>query len=408
MTFWKLTAWVALGIGATWLGGCGGGSGRYTGTDLTVTGTGPAGVLYGGDTAVFTMTVGNSGEFDATDITITNLIGNQMAVTAMSCKASAGATCPATVSVVTSVPFLPAGGKLSFQVSALVAQGANGTLSNTLTASFASENDRTDNSATATATASGNNLSVTGTAPPGPLVEPAASFTMVVANSGPSDAQNVTITNALSANLSPAGPIACVPAGGAQAPVLQADGSLISSLIPVDATLTCTIPVTVAIGTNGLVGSTMTVSALGDARTGDNVATVYVQATLFNNVRISANPASGTVPGGGSTTFTFVITNSGPAVAHDVAITNTLGPSLTLASAIDCVPAGGAAAASLQPDGSLLSPSMPPGGSLTCNVPVTVDAGTTGRVSTTMTVAAAGDQLSGDNSATASIVAVKP
>ena len=208
MTFWKLTAWVALGIGAAWLGGCGGGSGRYTGTDLTVTGTGPAGVLYGGDTAVFTMTVGNSGEFDATDITITNLIGNQMAVTAMNCTASAGATCPATVSVVTTVPFLPAGGKLSFQVSALVAQGANGTLSNTLTASFASENDRTDNSATATATASGNNLSVTGTAPPGPLVEPAASFTMVVANSGPSDAQNVTITNALSANLSPAGSIA--------------------------------------------------------------------------------------------------------------------------------------------------------------------------------------------------------
>lgn len=408
MTSWKLAAWFALGLGFQWLAGCGGGSGRYTGTDLAVTASGPSGVLYGGDTAAFVMTVRNGGDYDAEDITITNLIGNQMAVTSMACTASGGATCPAVVSVVTTVPFLPVGGKLSFEVNALLAQGANGTLSNTMTASISNENNRADNSATATVTASGNNLSVTGTAPAGPLLEPSASFTMVVANSGPSDAQNVTIKNALSTNLTLAGPIDCVPAGGAQTPVLQADGSLISALIPVDATLTCTIPVTVAAGTNGLVGTTMTVSALGDSRTGDNVATVYAQATLVNNVGISAKPASGTVPGGGTTTFTFVIVNGGPAQAKDVVITNTLGPGLTLAGPIDCVPADGAAATSLQPDGSLLSPSIPLGATLTCNVPVTVAVGTTGRVSTTMTVAAAADLHSGDNSATASIVAVKP
>ena len=61
-----------------------------------------------------------------------------------------------------------------------------------------------------------------------------------------------------------------------------------------------------------------------------------------------------------------------------------------------------------QPDGSLLAASIPLGGTLTCDVPATVAAGITGRVSTTMTVAAAADQLSGDNSATASIVAVRP
>lgn len=408
MTLWKLATLVALGVGMPWLAGCGGGSGRYTGTDLIVSGSGPAGVLYGGDTAEFVMTVRNGGAYDASDVTITNLIGNQMAVTSMTCTASGGASCPSPVSVVTTVPFMPAGGKLSFQVNALLAQGANGLLSNTMSASFTNENNRGDNSATATVTASGNNLSVTGTAPPGPLLEPSASFTMVVTNSGPGDAQNVKITNTLSDNLTLAAPIDCVAAGGAYAPVLQADGSLMSSLIPVDATLTCTVATTVAIGTNGLVGTTMTVSALGDARPADNVATALVQATLVNNVGIKANPANGNVPSGGSTTFTFVIVNNGPASAQDVSIVNTLGPNLTLAGAIGCVAAGGAAAPVTQPDGSLLAASIPLGGTLTCDVPATVAAGITGRVSTTMTIAAAADQLSGDNSATASIVAVRP
>lgn len=408
MTSWKLATLVAVGSGLSLLASCGGGSGRYTGTDLIVTGSGPADVLYGGDTAEFVMTVRNGGDYDANDVTITNLIGNQMAVTSMTCTASGGATCPSPVSVVTAVPVLPAGGKLSFQVNALLAQGANGLLTNTLTASFTNENSRSDNSATATVTASGNNLSVTGAAPAGPLVEPSASFTMVITNSGPSDAQDVTLTNVLSENLSLAAPIDCVSAGGASLPVLQSDGSMISALIPVDATLTCVVPVTVADGTNGLVGTTMTVSTLGDARPADNVATAYVQATLVNNVTISANPATGNVPGGGSTVFTFVIGNNGPAQAKDVAITNRLGPNLTLAGAIDCVAAGGAAEATLQPDGSLLSASIPLGATLTCNVPATVATGTTGRVSTTMTVAAAWDQHSGDNSATASIVAVRP
>lgn len=408
MTFWKLTAWAALLFGIPWLGGCGGGSGRYTGTDLVVTGAGPSEVLFGGDTAQFVMTVTNGGDFDASDITITNLIGNQMAVTSMTCTASRGATCPETVSVVTTVPFLPAGGRLSFQVDALVAQGANGMLSNTMTANFANENNRGDNSATATATASGNNLSVTGTAPPGPLVEASASFTTVVTNSGPSDAQNVTITNVLSANLTSGGAVDCVAAGGAQLPVLQGDGSLLSASIPAHATLTCTIPVTVAVGSNGLVSTTTTVSAKGDARSADNVVTLFVQATLFNNVGISAVPASDTVPSGGATTFAFVVTNSGPATATDVALVNTLGANLTPAGPIACIGSAGAADAVLQPDGSLLSPAMPAGGTLNCSVPATVAAGFTGRVGTTMTVTAAADQHGGDNSATASIVAVRP
>lgn len=408
MTLWRKAAWLALVLGTPWLAACGGGSGRYTGTDLIVTGVGPSGVLFGGDTAQFVMTVTNDGDYDASDVTITNLIGNQMAVTSMTCSASRGATCPETVSVVTTVPSLPAGGKLTFEVDALVAQGANGTLSNTMTASFSNENDRGDNSATATATASGNNLSVTGTAPPGPLVDATASFTTVVKNSGPSGAQNVTITNVLSANLAPAGPIDCVPAGGAQAPVPQSDGSLLSASMPVDATLTCTIPVTVALGSNGLVSTTMTVAAQGDARTADNVVTLFVQATLFNNVGISAVATSDTVPGGGTTTFGFVVTNSGPAAATDVVLVNTLGANITPAGAITCVGSGGAADATAQPDGSLLSPSMPAGSTLTCSVPATVATGTIGRVGTTMTVTAAGDQHGGDNSATASIVAVRP
>ena len=46
----ELAAWAVLGLALS-MAGCGPGSGRYTGTDVSVSGLAPAGPLYGGNLA---------------------------------------------------------------------------------------------------------------------------------------------------------------------------------------------------------------------------------------------------------------------------------------------------------------------------------------------------------------------
>lgn len=405
MTIRGLAAVVALSF-ALMLTACGGGSGRYTGTDVTVAATAPTVALVGGDTAIYLMTVSNVGQEDAANVQITNVIGNQLALSAITCTAAGGAACPASPSVAMTIPTLPAGGSLVFEVTATVAQGANGSLTNTMSANITDDSDRSNNTATGTATANGNDLSVIGTAPAGPIVDASVTFTMVITNSGPSGAQNVVISNALSTSLTLASPIECVPTLGAVAPTLQPDSTLLSPSVPVGGVLTCTVHANVAAGTTGPVFTTMTVTAAGDGRTGDNTATASVGATLGNNISVTASAPAGPVVAGASTTFTMVVANTGPATAFDVSLNNVLSANLAQSGAIACAPSGGAVAPALQADGSLLSPSIPVSGVLTCSVPVTVAAGTNGIVFSTLTATAANDERTGDNAATASVSAV--
>ena len=122
MTKRWLSTWATLAC-SLMLVACGGGSGRG-GSDVAVTGTGPVAQVLGGEVAVFVMTVANIGDNPANTVNLVNLVGNQLALTGITCSASGGAVCPETVGVTMTITSLPAGGSLAFAVSARVAAGA--------------------------------------------------------------------------------------------------------------------------------------------------------------------------------------------------------------------------------------------------------------------------------------------
>lgn len=380
------------------LAGCGGGSGRYTGTDIVVSGAGPSTPVLGGEATVFVMKVANAGPYDASGVTISNATGSQLALTGITCKASGGATCPSPIGVSMTVPLLPVGGVLTFDVNAKAVVGANGIISNTMNASYSNDDDRSNNAVTITAAAESNSVAVTGTAPAGPVAGGSSTqFTMVVSNGGPATAANVQMVNELSAGLSLDGAIACVPAGGAEPAITMPDGSLQSPSIPSGGTLTCTIPVVVTAGTNGTVSSTMTVTAAGDQRGVDNTATASVRATS-SNLGVSQSGVA-QIGAGSTATFTAVVANAGPGSASNVSIawshTDASGLSFGVPT---CVATGGATCpTTLGPAMSV--PSLAPGRSLTFRFSATTSEAFRGPIVNTLAVSSDEEQDPANNSA---------
>jgi uncharacterized repeat protein (TIGR01451 family) len=378
------------------LAACGGGSGRYTGTDVFVTGVGPSTPVLGGGTVVFEMTVKNGGPYNASDVTVTNQIGNQLALTGITCTATGGAVCPSLTSVSMAIPSLPAGGTLVFDVNANAVVGANGLISNTMNAQFGDDSDRSNNAATVTASAESNSVAVTATAPTESVVGGAATaFAMAISNAGPATATDVQISNVLSADLSLNGSISCVPSGGAAPVVAMPDGTLLAPSIPSGGALACTVPVIVTAGANGRVSSTMTATAAGDQRAVDNDATAYMSVTSSD---LSVSQSSDAQIGGGtSAKFTAVVANAGPGGATNVNIqwTHTDAPGLTFA-APTCTATGGAVCpTTLGP--SMSVPSLSAGRSLTFKFSVDTADTFRGPIVNTIAISSTEDQSAGNN-----------
>lgn len=401
-----IAACAVLGL-ALALAGCGSGSGRYTGTDVSVSGVGPAGPLYGGDSVAFVMTVANVGDFAAENLTISNLIGNQMVVTGVECAAAGGAVCPSPTSVRMTVPELPKGGVLTFTVRANLVAGANGEVSNTLSASSEQDFDRVNNSATVFAQVASNNLKVTGS-PASDSVPggSATTFTMVVTNEGPATANDVDLSNTLSANLTPAGAIACAPSGGAVAPVTTPEGTLRSAAIPMGGLLTCTVPALVTAGANGPATSTMTVQAAGDQRSGDNAATASTLAISTDLGVSQSSPAQ--IGAGSSAVFTAVVANPGPGPANNLQILWTPGsaPGVSFDTPT-CTPSGGATCP-LVLGPTMTVPTLGVGRSLRFTFSAATEATYRGPVVNTVTVSADGDTNPANNEASSTTMVVDP
>jgi uncharacterized repeat protein (TIGR01451 family) len=360
---------------------------------LLVTGTGPAGTLAAGDTAVFTMVVTNSGPNPATTVNIVDVVGNNLTFQSATCASNGGAACPNPVGPVMSVPSIPVGGSLTFTVNALVAPGTNGTVTNTMTAKAANDVTNTQHSATATATVSSPHASlvVSGTGPAQPVPGGGtAVFAMSVVNSGPDPATNLKLVNTVSGNQTFAG-ATCTASGGAACPAAVGIVTSVGTL-PVGGEIVINVSATVDANTNGAITDTMQATADNSFSVGGNSAVAIGQAfSAVGNVSISGvGPSS--VASGGPANFAMTVANAGPDVVSSIQLVDAVGGNLTLQS-VSCSAAGGATCpAALGPQMTVTN--LPVNGSLVFNVATTVAAGTQGSIINTMDATVTGGVVS--------------
>ncbi|MBU1822393.1 MAG: DUF11 domain-containing protein, partial [Bacteroidetes bacterium] len=194
-------------------------------------------------------------------------------------------------------------------------------------------------------------------------------------------------------------------AGGATGSI-SGSGSISQSVtIPPGGTITYTIPLTIPSGFTGDLVNTATVTApvgVTDPTPGNNSETDTDTQNSRADLSITKSDAKGTYTPGTTTTYTVVVSNTGPSNVVNATVTDN-APNGTTITNWTAMFAGGAAGTSAGNGNLSQLVSIPNGGSITYTITVAVPASFTGDLVNTATVAApAGvtDPTPGNNSAT--------
>ena len=309
--------------------------------DLVVTQTGPSTVVPG-DTATYTFTIANNGPSYSQNVSFSDPLPAGMTFISLSQTGSIFTLDPHPVgeggSVTGSIATLRAGALATFTLVAVLDESAVGTsLTNTVSAT----SDTTDLNAT------NNAASVISTITPqadlsvsivsGPTVAgDDVTYTLTVNNSGPSDAQNVVLTQALPDNLSYQSMTRVY--GPASVMGLDGNGNVTIDIATLAAVSAASYRVTLSVPPStpaGLV-STSTLAATStttDTNLSNNVVT-DTESPVTTSADLSAGivaPSGGVIPGQNNT-FSIEIINHGPSDAQNGSWSSTVPAGMSLIS----------------------------------------------------------------------------
>jgi uncharacterized repeat protein (TIGR01451 family) len=226
--------------------------------DLAITKTDGVTSVVAGGSVTYTITASNAGPSNASGATVADTLPAILTGGTWTCVAAGGGTCTASGSGnINDTVNLPAGGSVTYTVSATVSPAATGTLSNTATVSApagVTDPNPGNNSATDTDTiGQSGDLAVTLTGPAGSVTAgDTVVYTLAVGNSGPSNATGATVTSTLapaptSVNWT------CVGSGGASCPASGSGNINGTATLPsggsVVYTITAVLPINAATGT---------------------------------------------------------------------------------------------------------------------------------------------------------------
>ena len=335
-------------------------------SDLGVDKSGPATVI-AGDTFDYTLTVTNNGPNSA-DATLTDTLDSNL--TFVSISPNAGWTCNESLGVVTCTNPSFAPGTVNFTLTVQVAQISGGTVTNDVSISSTSlDNVLPNNQDSVTSTViTRADLTVTKTGPASIAPGNDIAYSIGLTNNGPSDAQNVTLTDNVTRPFvsltSPGGWSCTTPTIGATGLITCTVGTLPSGA---NAAFTLTVH------SNDPLGTVITNTAQASSSTTDPVASnnsatattrVASPATLSATKTITAGqPTAGT-----NVTYDVVITNNGPGTQFDNPgneMLDQLPAGLTLISA---TATSGTAVADLPNNRVTWNGSLPNGGSVTITI----------------------------------------
>jgi uncharacterized repeat protein (TIGR01451 family) len=381
--------------------------------DLQIVKTGP-GAVTAGQTIAYSIVVTNAGPSPATTAAFTDTLPANTTLAAFSQTAGPLFNCTApavggTGAINCSIATLSPSASATFALTLNVAPSASGTVDNTATATTATSdpNGGNNTSNTSAVVSQSADVSVTKSGPATVNAGATISYTVTVANAGPSNATAVALNDTLPANTTFAsstqnsGPtFSCTtPAVGGTGPIT----CTIATLTPAtSATFTIVLNVTTA--ATGTVTNTATVtSTTADPTPGNNSANTAATVTQSADLSIvKTGPA--TVTSGNNITYTLTATNAGPSDATTVAINDTTPAGTTFVSFtqtsgapfICTTPAVGGTGAV-----NCTLALFAAGGSATFDLVVAVPQAATGAVSNTATISSATtDPTPANNSST--------
>jgi uncharacterized repeat protein (TIGR01451 family) len=383
--------------------------------DLSITKTdGVTSVVAGGSTT-YTITASNAGPSNATGATVADTFPASLTCT-WTCVGAGGGTCPASGSGnINSTVNLPAGGSTTHTASCTVSGSATGSLSNTATVGApggVTDPSPANNSATDTDTilqpaAITGTKTVSGTFTSGGTI----TYTIVLNNSGGAQADNPG--NEFMDSLP--GSLTLVSANATSGTTSTAGNNMTwNGAIPAGGSVTITITATINAGASGTVSNQGSISydSNGDGSndastlTNDPGTAAPLDPTVFTitptvDLAITKTNGTTTVVAGGSTTYTLVVTNTGPNAAVAATVADTFPAGLTCTWT--CTSAGGGTCTGSGVGNINDTVGVPVGATLTYSAACSIDQTVTGTIANTASVTApvgANEPNTGNNSAT--------
>ncbi len=288
-----------------------------------------------GGTLTYTITVSNAGPSNAPGALVSDPIPSQFTSWTWVCSSSSGGAtgCDGYSGSgnFSDTVDLPAGASITYTVTASVASSATGNLINTVavTAPAGATDTNTGNN-TATDTDAQNSQAAISVTKDDGVTEyvPGTSltYTITVSNTGPSDALDVSVTDAIPSQFT-SWTWTCVTTGGA---TCNGSGGAINTNfsdtvdMPAGSTITYTVVAQVASSATGNLTNTVIISHPADTTPGDNSAsdsdTPNYQADLY----VTKTDGSATYTPGVGITYTVVIGNNGPSNVSGAVLTDTL------------------------------------------------------------------------------------
>lgn len=387
--------------------------------DLAVVKNGP-GAVNAGANITYTLSVTNNGPSTASAVSLTDTLpANTTFVSAtqnsgpiFSCSTPAnGGTGTITCTIGSLAPAATATFTYIFHVDSSTASGTQLTNVANVTSST-TDPDGSDNSSSTTATvATSADVRVVKTGPTGTSPGLNTTYTIVVANDGPSDAANVTLSDILPAEVTfvsltqNSGPtFNCVtPASGANGTVTC---TLASFVAGASANFTLVVQVIPSTPFGGTITNTATIATTTtDPDGSDNSSSTIANVTSLADVRVTKTGAT-VIHAGETTSYTITVTNDGPTAAQNVELSDPLPANTTfVAFEQNSGPAFTCATPAVGSTGTVTCTiaTLADAASATFTLTVAVNVDATGSVSNTATVTSSNDPTPGNNSGTAAV-----
>ena len=215
-------------------------------------------------------------------------------------------------------------------------------------------------------------------------------YTITVSNSGPSDANGVTVADTFPGILTGV-TFTSVAAGGATGNTNGAGNINDTVNMPAGSSITYTVNATIQSSATGELTNTATVTepaGVTDPNQANNSATDTDTLTPQADLSITKTDGATSEIPGTSITYTITVTNNGPSDANGVAVADTF-PGILEGVTFTSVAAGGATGNTAAGNGDISDTlNMPAGSSVTYTVNATIDAAATGELTNTATVTA--------------------